>query len=43
MARTLLAKCDDYQFQKLIPQFPALGKNYRVASMFIITRAVSTP
>ena len=43
-ARTLLPKCDDYQFQRLILQFPALGKNIcRIASMFIITRAVSTP
>ena len=25
-ARTLLAKCDDYQFQRLNLQFPALGK-----------------
>ena len=41
-ARTLLAKCDDYQFQRLNLQFPALGKNYRIASMFVITRAVST-
>ena len=24
--RTLLEKCDDYQFQRLILQFPALGK-----------------
>ena len=42
-ARTLLAKCDDYQFQRLIVQFPASGKNYRIASVFIMTRAVSTP
>ena len=42
-AQTLLAKCDDYRFQRLILQFPALGKKYRIASMFIITRAVSTP
>ena len=41
-AQTLLAKCDDYRFQILILQFPA-GKNYRIASMFITTRAVSTP
>ena len=34
-ARTRLAR--------LIPQFPALGKNYRIASMLIITRALSTP
>ena len=26
-AQTLLAKCDDYCFQRLILQFPALGKN----------------
>ena len=42
-ARTRLEKCDDYQFQILILQFPALGKNYRIAGMFIITRALSTP
>ena len=42
-AQTLLAKCDDYRFQRLILQFPALGKKYRIATMFIITRAVSTP
>ena len=41
-AQTLLAKCDDYRFQILILQFPA-EKNYRIASMFITTRAVSTP
>ena len=34
-ARTRLAR--------LIPQFPALGKNCRIASMLIITRALSTP
>ena len=34
-AQTPLAKCDDYRFQKLILQFPALGKKYRIASMFI--------
>ena len=42
-AQTLLAKCGGYRFQRLIPQFPALRKKYRIASMFIITRAVSTP
>ena len=42
-AQKLLAKCGGYRFQRLIPQFPALGKKYRIASMFIITRAVSTP
>ena len=42
-AQTLLAKCVDYRFQRSILQFPALGKKYRIASMFIITRAVSTP
>ena len=42
-ARTLLVKCDDQRFQRLILQFPALGKNYRIARMFIITRAVSVP
>ena len=26
-AQTLLAKCGDYRFQRLILQFPALGKN----------------
>ena len=40
---TLLAKCDDYGFQRSILQFPALGNKFRIASMFIITRAVSTP
>ena len=40
---TLLAKCDDYRFQWLILRFPALRKKYRSASMFIMTRAVSTP
>ena len=34
-ARTLLIR--------LTPQFPPLGKNYRIASMLIITRALSTP
>ena len=43
IARTLLEKCDDYQFQRSILQFPVIGKNYRIASMFIITRALSTP
>ena len=42
-AQTLLEKCGDYLFQRLILQFPALGKKFRIASMFIITRAVSTP
>ena len=42
-AQTLLAKCVDYRFQRLILQFPALGKKYRIASMFIVTRAVSAP
>ena len=37
-AQKLLAKCGGYRFQRLIPQ-----KKYRIASMFIITRAVSTP
>ena len=32
-AQTRLAKCDDYQFQRLILQFPALGKKYRIASI----------
>ena len=41
-AQTLLAKCVDYRFQRSILQFPALGKKYRIASMFIKTRAVST-
>ena len=42
-AQTLLAKCVDYRFQRSILQFPALGKKYRIASMFITNRAVSTP
>ena len=42
-AQTLLAKCDDYRFQRLILQFPALGKKYRIAGMFTITRALRTP
>ena len=42
-AQTLLAKCDDYRFQLLILQFPALGKKYRSASMFIMIRAIRTP
>ena len=42
-AQTPLAKCDDYWFQRLILQFPALGKKYHIVSMFIITWAVSTP
>ena len=42
-AQTLLVKYDDYRFQLLILQFPALGKKYRIASVFIMTRAVSTP
>ena len=42
-AQTLLAECDDYRFQRLIFQYPALGKSYHIASMFIITRVVSTP
>ena len=42
-SQKLLVKCDDYRFQRLSLQFPALGKKYCIASMFIITRAVSTP
>ena len=42
-APKLLAERDDYQFQRLNLQFPALGKNYRIASVFILTRAKSTP
>ena len=42
-ARTLLAKCDDYQFQRLILQFLTLEKNYRIASMLIIIGALSAP
>ena len=42
-AQTLLAKCDQYRFQRLIFQFPALGKKYLIAGMFIITRALRTP
>ena len=41
-AGMLSAKCDDYQFQRLILQFPALGKNYCITSMFITTQAVKT-
>ena len=41
--RRFLAKCHDYRFQRLILQFPASGKKYRIAGMFIIIRAVSTP
>ena len=40
-ARKLLAKRDDYQFQRWILKFSALEKNNRIASVFIITRAVS--
>ena len=42
-AQTLLAKCDQYRFQRLIFQFPALGKKYLIAGMCIITRALRTP
>ena len=42
-ARTLLAKCDDNQFQRLILQFLTLEKNYRIASMLIIIGALSAP
>ena len=42
-AWTLLAKFNDYQFQRLILQFPTVRKNYRITSMFIVTRALSTP
>ena len=42
-AQALLAKCDQYRFQGLIFQFPALGKQYLIAGMFIITRALRTP
>ena len=42
-AQTFLAKCDDYRFQRLTLQYPALRKSYHIASMFIITRVVSTP
>ena len=42
-AQTLLAKCDDYRFQRLILRFPALRKKNRIASMFIKTRVASTP
>ena len=41
-APTLLAKYDDYRFQRSILQFPALGKKYRIASIFIINQAVRT-
>ena len=39
-AQTLLAKCDDYGFQRSILQFPAFWKKFRIASMSIITRDV---
>ena len=42
-ARTLLVKCDVHQFQRSILQFPALEKNHCIASMLIITRALSAP
>ena len=42
-AQTLLTKCDNYRFQRLIFQFPALGKKYRITGMCIITRASRTP
>ena len=42
-AQTLLAKCDHYRFQRLILQFPPLGKKYRIGGMFTITRALRTP
>ena len=42
-AQKLLAKYDDYRFHRLILQVPALGKEYRITSMFIMTREVSTP
>ena len=42
-AQTLIAKCGDYRFQRLIIQFSALGEKISHRSMFIITRAVSTP
>ena len=40
--RRSLQKCDDYRFQRSILQFPALGKKYRIASIFIINQAVRT-
>ena len=42
-AQTLLAKCDHYRFQRSILQFPPLGKKYRIAGMFTMTRALRTP
>ena len=42
-AQTLLAKCDHYRFQRAILQFPPLGKKYRIASMFTVSRALRTP
>ena len=42
-AQTHLAKCDQHRFQRLVFQFPALGKKYLMAGMFIITRALRTP
>ena len=35
-----LAKCNDYQSRRLILEFPALEKNYRITSIIIITWAV---
>ena len=40
-AQTLLAKCD--RFQRSILQFPPLGKKYRIAGMFTVSRALRTP
>ena len=42
-AQTLLAKCDHYRFQRSILQFPPLGKKYRIAGMFTVSRALRTP
>ena len=42
-AQTLLAKCDHYRFQRAILQFPPLGKKYRIAGMFTVSRALRTP
>ena len=42
-AQTLLAKCDHHRFQRSILQFPPLGKKYRIAGMFTVSRALRTP
>ena len=43
-AQTLPSKCGDYRFQRFDSSVSSfMEKKYRIASMFIITRAVSTP